>query len=138
MGARLSVSERMLREISEADWQAVVVSIARINGWTTWWAPPNRPGRNGSIFSMVAGWPDLVFLREGEFFVAELKREIGKTSPEQDEFLRLLRSASVEAYVWRPSDERAVRERLGRKRAIPIRAADEDISEWLHSIPADQ
>lgn len=115
MPAKLSVSEQIIRSVTEADWQSIVVNIGRMNGWTVWWPPPNRPGRNGAIFSIVAGWPDLVFLREGEFFVAELKRETGKTTPEQDEFLRLLKTAGVETYVWRPSDEPFVRIRLGQK-----------------------
>lgn len=112
---RLTASEKYIRQVSEHDWQTIVVNIARINGWSVYWPPTNRPGPRGAIQQIVAGWPDLAFVREGEFFLAELKREIGKTSPEQDEWIRLLRSAGLEVYIWRPSDEREVRERLGRK-----------------------
>lgn len=116
--ARLTASEKYIRQISEHDWQTIVVAIARINGWSTYHPPENRPGMRGTIQSVTAGWPDLAFVREGEFMVAELKRETGKTSPEQDEWLRLLRSAGVECYVWRPSDEAEVRGRLGQKKML--------------------
>lgn len=112
---RLTASEKYIRQISEHDWQNIVINIARINGWSTYHAPDNRPGRSGHVQQIVAGWPDLAFVRENEFFVAELKREIGKASPEQVEWIRLLDTAGIEAYIWRPSDEREVRERLGRK-----------------------
>lgn len=114
MGKPLTAAERILRDVTEANWQIIVINIARINGWSVYWPPPNRPGRNGHVWSIVAGWPDLAFVREGEFFLAELKRETGKTTDEQDEWIRLLRSAGVEVHVWRPRDEMAVRERLGR------------------------
>ena len=91
----------MLREVTEADWQNIVINIGRLNGWSVYWPPPNRPGRNGAVWAITAGWPDLAFVREGEFFMAELKRELGHVTEEQDEWIRLLRSAGVECYVWR-------------------------------------
>jgi hypothetical protein len=48
-------------------------------------------------------------------FVAELKRETGKTTPQQDAWLALLTSAGIETHVWRPSDEKEVRARLAQK-----------------------
>lgn len=115
MTQRLTASEKILRTVSESDWQTIVIAIARINGWATYHPPENRPSRSGHVQSITAGWPDLVFARVGEVFVAELKRETGKTTPEQDIWLKLLRSAGIETHVWRPSDEKEVRARLAQK-----------------------
>lgn len=116
MAERLSAGEKMLRAVSEAQWQSTVISIARLNGWMVYWAPANKPTAAGHVQSITAGWPDLVFLRAGDFFVAELKRETGKTSPDQDKWLAELGKAGVETHVWRPSDQFEVTERLRRRR----------------------
>lgn len=103
MAQRLTAGEKILRGITEAQWQANVVTFARFNGWKVYHPPNNRPV-NGRIQKVMAGWPDLAFMREGEFILAELKTELGKTTADQDECIRLLRSAGIEVHVWRPSD----------------------------------
>lgn len=114
MAERLSYTEKKLRSITEAEWQSTVIQWARINHWKVFWAPANRPGKNGHIQPITAGWPDLTFVREGEIIMAELKRELGKTTAQQDEFIRLLRSAGITVYVWRPSDDAKMRAILRR------------------------
>lgn len=42
----------------------------------------------------------------------ELKTLVGRTTKYQDEWLQTLRDGGMEAYVWRPSDWPAIRERL--------------------------
>lgn len=116
MAARLSAGEKILRSITEAQWQSTVISHARLNGWMVYWAPANKPTAGGHVQSITAGWPDLVFLRNGEFFVAELKRETGKTTPQQELWLAELRKAGVETHVWRPSDDYEMRARLHKPR----------------------
>jgi hypothetical protein len=39
--------------------------------------------------------------------VVELKSELGRTSPEQEEWLAAFAQAGVESHVWRPSDFRS-------------------------------
>lgn len=51
-----------------------------------------------------AGFPDVCIVRDGVLLFAELKRETGKLSDEQQAWLDDLRAAGVEVYVWRPSD----------------------------------
>lgn len=117
MAARLTAAERILRSISEAEWQSSVMAYARLNGWLVYHPPANVPSKNGGhIQHVVAGWPDLAFAREGEFFLAELKRETGKTTPDQDKWIATLRTAGVEVHVWKPSDDREMKERLRRRR----------------------
>jgi hypothetical protein len=66
------------------------------------------------------GFPDLVLLHPdtGALIVAELKREDGTVTPEQNAWLRAFALRGL-AYVWRPSDmrrgdvERALRRGAG-------------------------
>lgn len=56
------------------------------------------------------GFPDLVLVRRGRLIFAELKREEGRTSPEQKAWLEKLADVerysqgNVRVYTWRPSD----------------------------------
>lgn len=52
------------------------------------------------------GWPDLVIAgaERGVFLVRELKRQNGRVSPEQAQWLHTLRDLGVDADVWRPAD----------------------------------
>jgi len=68
-------------------------------------------GRPGSwktpIGGDAKGFPDLMMLRPGrEIAFAELKKELGKLSPEQLEWQGLLRTLGYDCFVWRPSDLR--------------------------------
>lgn len=92
---RAAESTPVAREISERAFQAVVVEYAQRLGYLVFHDYDSRRS--------TPGFPDLVMVKEGRLVVAELKRETGRTKPEQAEWLRLLRSAGVEAYIWRPS-----------------------------------
>lgn len=114
MSARLTDADRALRIITEAQWQARVINIAESYGWT-WYAPPRAGVRaKGSVRQVPAGWPDLCLARGPRLVFAELKRETGKISPAQDEWLRKLAATSAEVYTWRPSDLDDVIATLGR------------------------
>lgn len=98
-GSVLDARDRLLRSISEADWQTTVVQTAEAFGW--WWWHDNDPRRN------AAGWPDLTLIRPPRLVVVELKKETGKLSVAQRGLLGLMaRCPGVEVYVWRPSDQR--------------------------------
>lgn len=102
---RLDPRDKALRAITEAAWQKQVEALLTAYGWLFYHAPDNRPGRNGAIQNIKAGFPDLVAVRGNRVLFIELKRELGKTSPEQDVWLaRLASSGAVETYVWRPRD----------------------------------
>lgn len=50
-----------------------------------------------------AGFPDTCAVRGDRLLFAELKREKGKTTPAQDDWLTDLRALpGIEVYVWRP------------------------------------
>jgi hypothetical protein len=65
-----------------------------------------------------AGFPDLCMVRGRRIVFAELKREKGKTTPAQDQWLKALllvadvSGGAVQVYVWRPSDVGTIMEVL--------------------------
>lgn len=56
-----------------------------------------------------AGLPDLIMLRPPRLIFAELKSQHGRLTGRQRVVIGLLeRCPQVEAYVWRPSDEKEI------------------------------
>ena len=80
-----------------------VVHAAKTLGWRVYWT--------WNSLHSPRGWPDLVLLRrftyanvnDVDIIFAELKREKGKLTPDQEETLELLRGTGHGVYVWRPS-----------------------------------
>ena len=55
------------------------------------------------------GWPDLALCRPPRLILAELKRDGGTLTPDQVEWIELLRACpGVETYVWFPRDLAAI------------------------------
>lgn len=79
--------------VTEREFQAEVVKTARSCGWITYHTHDSRRSDKG--------FPDLVLVRERVVF-AELKTDTGRESAEQLEWMRRLKRAGAEAYVWRP------------------------------------
>jgi hypothetical protein len=95
-------------EITEKEWQAQVLDLARLCGW--------RHGYHTfDSRRSASGFPDLVLVRERVVF-AELKSETGKLSAAQVAWLEALEAAGAEAYLWRPSDLVDVMQTLRRRR----------------------
>jgi len=97
--------------LSEADWQRWVMDLARLHRWRVahYRPAPTKSGRYATPVSGHVGAPDLILARDGVVLLAELKREGGKTSPDQDEWLRHL---GQHGRLWRPSDRDDVLEAL--------------------------
>jgi len=68
----------------------------------------------------ASGFPDLVLVRAPDVLFVELKRELGKVSDGQQEWLDDLIAAGCEVHVVRPSDEREFARRLTRGRFIQV------------------
>lgn len=113
MPARLTPEQRALRAITERQWQGTVEKLMTAHGWTWWHAPDNRPivAKSGRRYvqNVRAGFPDLLAVKGAWIIAAELKRETGKTTEEQDDALAKLAAAGVETFVWRPSDLAEIR-----------------------------
>lgn len=79
----------------EIDFQKTIIELAEIYGWC--YFHDNDSRRN------IAGLPDLILVRERVIY-AELKKQDGKLSRKQKEWIARLKNARQEVYVWRPSD----------------------------------
>ena len=83
--------------VAEKDFQRQVLDLARLFRWK-----PYHPFL--SKWS-ERGFPDLTLIRPPRLLFAELKRDRGKPTPDQAEWLELLRACpGVETYLWHPSD----------------------------------
>jgi len=103
MPKKLTEQEKLLRQISEREWQSHVCKIAELKGWRYYHPPDNRPV-NGIIQKVVAGFPDLCLIKNGRMVFAELKRERGNVSVQQESWMRAISKCGIEVYVWRPSN----------------------------------
>lgn len=104
--------------MKEAQFQAQVIQIARMNGWRVF-HPQKMQARDGSWRTALSGdrgWPDLALAhRDRGFIVAELKTDQGKLAPDQLAWLHNL-APWAECYVWRPADLDTIARRLGAAR----------------------
>lgn len=87
--------------MTEKEFMAIVVRHAKDHSWRVYHT--YRSDRS------EPGFPDLVMARRsgvtsGRVVFAELKKETGKTTQAQLEWLRELEQCGQEAYLWRPSD----------------------------------
>jgi hypothetical protein len=100
---KLTEEQLVLRSISEREWQSHVCRIAQLKGWRYYHPPDNRPV-NGRIQKVVSGFPDLCLIKNNRMVFAELKREMGIVSAEQEEWIDAIKKCGIEVYVWRPSN----------------------------------
>ena len=107
-------------QISEADFQALIIDYAELRGWLVYHVPDSR-----KVQRTGKGFPDLVLARRGEVIIAELKTDKGELSKEQKEWFMLLKSAEIPEYsfeeclirgmqveIWRPKDWDMIEEML--------------------------
>ena len=90
---------------SEKEFQAWVIGYAKERGWRAYHTHDSRRS--------VAGFPDLVLVRNGILLVAELKFADGKPSAEQrvwlDEFRRV---SNALVFLWYETDAAEIQEVL--------------------------
>jgi hypothetical protein len=81
-------------QVTEKQFMATVIEMARAFGWRSFHTFDSRRS--------APGFPDLVLVKPPRVVVAELKRETGRLSSEQAEWIALLeRCPGVEYHVWR-------------------------------------
>lgn len=85
-----------LADLTEKEWAAQVKQLVDATGW------------NGAYHTFdsrrsASGFPDLVLVRERVVYL-ELKREAGRLSPAQRQWIGWLIAAGAEVYVARPRD----------------------------------
>lgn len=111
-----SVMPKHAPAMSEAEFQSMVVELARACGWKTMHVRRSiGKGRKWTTATSVVGWPDLTIYRPGRLIFAELKAESGRLTQEQAVVLGDLHFAGAETYVWKPSDLDEIAQILGRR-----------------------
>jgi hypothetical protein len=120
---RLTPRTRLLRSITEQALQDKIIDYARLCGWLVCHFHDSRrevvtdSGRSEMIGDADAkGFPDTVLVRGDDLVFAEIKRETGTVSAEQQVWLDWLgRVPGVSVYVWRPSDWDTIEARLAKR-----------------------
>ena len=83
-------------EIPEKDLQQQVEQLLRLFCWRYYHTWNSRRS--------AQGFPDLIALRRERHLVAELKKEGGEPTPEQQNWLDEFEEVGFEVYIWRPAD----------------------------------
>lgn len=97
----MTASLDRLPPITEKQFQAQVLDLARILGWHTYHPFLSKWSERG--------WPDLAMVRPPRLVFAELKSGKGILSAAQVKWLGLLGDCpGVESYVWRPENLDAI------------------------------
>lgn len=97
------------RQWLEKDLQEAILAYARPRSWLAYHTYDSRRS--------AAGFPDLVLVRGPRLICAELKKQNGRVTPDQEKWLDALRvlhgawndplqgrGIVFEVHVWRPSD----------------------------------
>ncbi len=107
-----------MADISEAEFQKAVISLAKLHGWKVMHTQMAqiRPGKWITPNTGDQGFVDLVMTHptRGTIFV-ELKTTKGIVSNTQWEWINTLELSGEEVYVWRPKDLEKISTRLARK-----------------------
>ena len=85
----------MTRPLTEAQWQARVLDLARFHRWWVFHIGDSRTVTE-------AGWPDLVLLRE-RMILVELKSDTGRVSRAQTDCHERLLATGQTVFVWLPA-----------------------------------
>lgn len=91
--------------MTEAEWQQRITDLCDLLGLKWHHETDSRKSKKG--------FPDLVIVGNTIVF-AELKKQGGKPTRAQEEWLARLKQAKCEAYLWEPSDWEFVQGRLKR------------------------
>jgi hypothetical protein len=109
-GKRLTPNDIALRAITERSWQDTVVQHARTAHWLVHFIPDTFHAKAKEDHTFVTikqgdkGFPDLCMVSpDGRVIFAELKRELGRLSPEQEVWRDRLLKGGHEWFLWRPS-----------------------------------
>ncbi|WP_142121534.1 VRR-NUC domain-containing protein [Rarobacter faecitabidus] len=82
----------------ERDLQDTVLALADVHGWMAYHTHDSRRSQ--------PGYPDLHLVHVGQrrSIFRELKKQTGRVTPAQQEWLDALTAVGVDAAVWRPAD----------------------------------
>mgnify|MGYP006267172765 FL=1 len=107
------VAMAAMRPITESEFQAQVIQLAKLRGWLVHHTRPARIKVRGvetyrTPIAGHAGFPDLVLARRGRVIYAELKAQAGQLREDQIRWRDAMSTPDRTEYagwfVWRPSD----------------------------------
>lgn len=104
--------------MTETEWQAMVIDLAKLLGWRHLHVRRSiGKSRSWVTATNVDGWPDLLLWNvrrpERGLVALELKSESGKPTAEQVQVLAELEAAGVRTMIARPSQLAEVQQLLG-------------------------
>lgn len=102
----------------EKDFATQVEHLLNLFGWRwTHFEPAMRQsGEWATALRGMKGLPDYVAVRDGELLFAEIKGDRGRLTPDQQEWLSLLRTVpGIRCEVWYPDDLPEIKQLLGRR-----------------------
>jgi hypothetical protein len=104
---------------SEAGFQAAVIELAHLRGWTVAHFDRALVRQRGGVLRHVtpvrgdaAGWPDLTLVRGPRLIFRECKTDRGYPTPAQRRWGELLTGAGGDWALWRPRDWPEIEETL--------------------------
>lgn len=106
---------KMLKEVLEHDLSVAIVRYGEERGWRAYYQRKSAMRGADGVWRGLSdkGWPDLVLVRAGRMVCAELKSEVGRVTPEQTEWLKILAAVpGVTTALWRPRDSDLIMEVL--------------------------
>lgn len=106
MARRLTTREQLDRAVTESAYQAQIVDFADRRRWVSMHVHRSRVGDRVVTTTGLdgTGWPDLTCFRPPRRVAIEVKRELGKLTPEQEAWLEILAASGFETLVARPSN----------------------------------
>ena len=98
--------EQKLPALSERDFSLQVEDLFKIFHWRYSHFRPAQTAKGWrTSITGYKGFPDYVAAKGKRIIFAELKSEIGKLTPDQEDWIALLKLCpGVEVYVWKPND----------------------------------
>lgn len=96
--SRATFDAQRAAKLPEQQLQELILAAAARYGWLGYHTHDSRRSQ--------AGFPDLVLVHEGRRLTLfrELKKQNGRATPEQKEWLAALTAAGQDAAIWRPLD----------------------------------
>lgn len=100
-------SESPLPVVTEKEFQAQVVELAR---WCGWWVFHPYDSRRST-----PGWPDLTLMRPPRCLFVECKTDRGRVTVEQTAVMAHMAACGLDARLWRPADWDEIEQTLRRR-----------------------
>lgn len=97
---------KLFDDLTEAEFQRLVIQLAQTLGYLVAHFRPGRSRRNQwstAVQGDGKGYPDLTLVDRGKVLFVELKSNTGEVTPEQEKWIDRINKNGGTGLVWRPS-----------------------------------